>query len=125
MAPNESDDKSIEAPGPAGKDGSTKVVFSNLESENHISTFANRIWGGWRQGNMLEINFMVERTSVPHKVTLEPDSEGKLSENPRKREGEKFVRENQATIFFPASELESLITWLQQKKEQLEQHQEE
>jgi hypothetical protein len=48
-----------------------KLTFKTVNSENHVSFVANRIWGGMQAGNLFELNFILEHKQLPDNITMQ------------------------------------------------------
>ena len=96
-----------------------QITFKTETSENHITFLSNRIWGGLKPGGLFEINFLLETTLLPDKITMEINPDGTEKEISR-IQADEIIRENQATAYLTLETLLSLQNWLNDKVRELE-----
>jgi len=96
-----------------------KITFKTEKSENHITFLSNRIWGGLKAGGLFELNFLLETTPLPDKITMEISPDGTEKEVSRIQSDE-IIRKNQATVYLTLETLLSLQAWLNDKVRELE-----
>lgn len=96
-----------------------ELTFNFSKSEDHKDFLTNRVWGGLQNGQLFELNFLLEHRPIPESVT-EVIAEKGTKEIDRVQE-DKLERENQATAYMSISTMLSLHQWLGQKIEELEE----
>ena len=96
-----------------------QITFKTETSGSHITFLSNRVWGGLQEGGLFELNFLLETTRLPDKVTVKVNSTGTLQEVSRSQANE-IIRKNQATAYLTLETLLSLQNWLNDKVRELE-----
>lgn len=95
-----------------------KLTFKTVNSENHTSFVANRIWGGMQAGNLFELNFILEHKQLPDNITMQIEN-GAEKELSRSQSNE-IIRENQATAYISLETLLALHNWLNNVVQELQ-----
>lgn len=100
-----------------GLDG---VKFKFETGEDHKTVLSNHTWGGFRNGGLFELNFMLERKPIPEEVKNEIDESG-IGDEIEREEPEGFIRENKVTVYMSLQSLLAHYNWLEKKVEELKE----
>lgn len=106
-------------------DNETKIVYNYIKTNSFQTRFVTGAIGGISTNGLINMDLFIDRVTIPQKVTHNIEiSTGKISPNvvdEVKKDG--VVREVHTGLIFDIMTAKSIITWMQDKIQIIEEHQ--
>lgn len=96
------------------------IDYRTIKSEEYVCFSTNRVWGGFLNGRLFEMNFLLETNDVPEKMRIQVHPDGSEKELSRSSPNE-IKRIHQASAHMSIETMISLHEWLSNKINQLEE----
>ena len=103
----------------ANKNPSSSITFHYIKSNEFRVIHADGVWGGATPRSYITMSFYSERVPIPQTITHEV-KEGILGSEQNRSSKDGIIREVEVEVMIDLVMAKSLIPWLQEKIDQLE-----
>ena len=100
-----------------------KITFHYIKADNFHSILSTGVIGGITVNSLIDMNFFTDRVTIPQQLTFEVDKNGVILNECHRETKEGAVREVHFGALINLETAKSLIKWLNEKIDILEQNQ--